>query len=105
MAAITSPIASREHASFMVRSRLCYPEAYHEWHAGRRPREPFSMPSPTPIDRRDFLKLAGAAAAAGPLAGQQMQTPAPMPGPMKAPAAGAKELSGTVFNLEIAPVT
>ena len=32
------------------------------------------------MDRRDFLKLAGAAAAAGPLAGQQTQMPAPMPG-------------------------
>ena len=55
------------------------------------------------MDRRDFLKLAGTAAAAGPLAGQQMPMPAPM---APAPAAsGAKEISGTVFNLEIAPVT
>ncbi len=53
------------------------------------------------MDRRDFLKLAGAAAAAGPLAGQQM----PMPGPVTPAASGAKEISGTVFNLEIAPVT
>ena len=53
------------------------------------------------MDRRDFLKLAGAVAAAGPLAGQQM----PMPGPMKPAASGANEISGTVFNLEIAPVT
>jgi FtsP/CotA-like multicopper oxidase with cupredoxin domain len=51
------------------------------------------------MDRRDFLKLAGSAAA-GPLAGQQM----PMPAPMTPAASGAKEISGTVFNLEIAPV-
>jgi len=57
------------------------------------------------MDRRDFLKLAGAAAAAGPLAGQQTRMPAPMPGPMTPAASGVKEISGTVFNLEIAPVT
>jgi FtsP/CotA-like multicopper oxidase with cupredoxin domain len=56
------------------------------------------------MDRRDFLKLAGAAVAAGPLAGQQTQMPAQMPGPMTPAASGAKEISGTVFNLEIAPV-
>jgi len=53
------------------------------------------------MDRRDFLTLAGAAAATGPLVGRQMQ----MPAPMTPAASGAKEISGTVFNLEIAPVT
>jgi len=53
------------------------------------------------MDRRDFLKLAGAAAAAGPLAGHQTQ----MPTPMTPTPSGAKKISGTVFNLEIAPVT
>jgi len=48
--------------------------------------ESFSMPSPTVMDRRDFLKLAGAAAAAGPLAGHQTQ----MPTPMTPTASGAK---------------
>jgi hypothetical protein len=57
------------------------------------------------MDRRDFLKLAGAAATAGPLAGQQTQMPAPMPGPMTPAASVSKEISGTVVNLEIAPVT
>jgi len=61
------------------------------------------MPNPTHMDRRDFLKLAGAATAAGTLAGQQR--PAPMPMPLPSSATSAKELSGTVFNLEIAPVT
>jgi FtsP/CotA-like multicopper oxidase with cupredoxin domain len=53
------------------------------------------------MDRRDFLTLAGAAVATGPLVGRQMQ----MPAPMTPAASGAKEISGTVFNLEIAPVT
>jgi FtsP/CotA-like multicopper oxidase with cupredoxin domain len=56
------------------------------------------MPGQTSLHRRDFLKLVGAAAAAGPLAAQQMPTSA-MPFP-----SGAKEISGTEFNLEIAPV-
>src|ERR1700758_3361341 len=63
------------------------------------------MPNPTPVDRRDFLKLAGVTAAAGRLAGPQTQGRRPMPGPMTPAAAGAKEISGTEFNLEIAPVT
>jgi FtsP/CotA-like multicopper oxidase with cupredoxin domain len=58
------------------------------------------MPGQTSPDRRDFLKLMGAAAAAGPLAAQQMQMPmAPAPA-----ASSAKEISGTEFNLEIGPV-
>jgi len=57
------------------------------------------MPGQDSPHRREFLKLLGAAAAARPLSGQQMS----MPG---APASsGAKEISGTEFNLEIAPVT
>ncbi|HWC97650.1 MAG TPA: multicopper oxidase domain-containing protein [Candidatus Sulfopaludibacter sp.] len=57
------------------------------------------MPLQSFPHRRDFLKLAGAAAVAAPLAAQQM----PMPG---MPAnSGAKEISGPEFNLEIAPVT
>src|SRR5579862_7023896 len=49
--------------------------------------------------RREFLKLVGAAAAAGPLAAQRMPM-APAPPPID-----AKEISGIEFNLEIAPVT
>jgi FtsP/CotA-like multicopper oxidase with cupredoxin domain len=57
------------------------------------------MPGQNSPHRREFLKLLGAAAAAGPLSGQQMSMP-------DAPASsGAKEISGTEFNLEIAPVT
>src|SRR5262249_23229225 len=63
---------------------------------------PSPMPQPTSIARRDFLKLAGAAAAAsGSLHGQQMQMPTPPASPTPS---SAKEISGTVFNLEIAPV-
>jgi FtsP/CotA-like multicopper oxidase with cupredoxin domain len=59
------------------------------------------MPNRFSPDRRDFLKLAGAAAASAPLAAQQMTMPmAPTPSPST-----AKEISGTEFNLEIAPVT
>jgi FtsP/CotA-like multicopper oxidase with cupredoxin domain len=57
------------------------------------------MPSQNSPHRRDFLKLAGAAAAVGPLAAQQMPMPA-MPS-----SNDAKEISGTEFNLEIVPVT
>src|SRR5579862_8344358 len=57
-----------------------------------------SCRSETP-HRREFLKLVGAAAAVGPLAAQQMPM-APAPSSMD-----AKEISGTEFNLEIAPVT
>ncbi|MDE3197127.1 MAG: multicopper oxidase domain-containing protein [Acidobacteriota bacterium] len=54
------------------------------------------------MQRRDFLKLAGLGAACAPLNAQQ-QMPMPMP-PAGMPAS-AREVSGTVFNLEIAPVT
>ena len=67
------------------------------------PNTPAQMSSSTSLDRRDFLKLAAVTAALGPLAAQQM--PMPVPGPGTPAASGAKEISGTVFNLEIAPVT
>ena len=57
------------------------------------------MPDRNSPHRREFLKLVGAAVAAGPLAAQQMPMP-PAPSSI-----GAKEISGTEFNLEIAPVT
>jgi FtsP/CotA-like multicopper oxidase with cupredoxin domain len=46
------------------------------------------------MQRRDFLKLTGLAAACGPLTGQQ-----------PAPAASSPEIAGSDFTLEIAPVT
>ena len=51
------------------------------------------------MHRRDLLKMAGLAAAGAPLAAQQT--------PMHsiAPPAGAREISGAEFHLEIAPVT
>jgi FtsP/CotA-like multicopper oxidase with cupredoxin domain len=57
------------------------------------------MPNQSFPHRRDFLKTVGAAAASGSLQAQQMPMP-PMPS-----AKAAKEISGTEFNLEIAPVT
>src|SRR5436305_3279811 len=107
MAAVNNiPIPSSGRASFMVCSGLCYPEAYHERSAGTKvPANLFQFrahpPMPNRMDRRDFLKLAATAAAAGPLAGQQTR----MPAGMTPAASSAKEISGTVFNLEIAPVT
>ena len=50
------------------------------------------------MQRRDFLKLAGLAAAGSPLAGQQMPMPS-VPAPT-----GSPETAGTDFTLEIAPV-
>ena len=50
------------------------------------------------LQRRDFLKLAGLAAAGNPLAAQQMRMPSLAP-------AGSAELTGTDFTLQIAPVT
>jgi FtsP/CotA-like multicopper oxidase with cupredoxin domain len=59
------------------------------------------------MQRRDFLQLAALAAAGSPLVGrsaaQQAQMPMPMPGFPST--AGPAELSGTEFNLQIAPVT
>ncbi len=50
------------------------------------------------MDRRDFLKLTGLAAGAPLLAQQHMEMP-----PM-GPVGGPRELKGTEFNIEIAPV-
>ncbi|HEV3198745.1 MAG TPA: twin-arginine translocation signal domain-containing protein, partial [Bryobacteraceae bacterium] len=78
MPAINSrPIASRGRASFMVVAAFVILKRTTNGPRDKGPSESVSMPSPTPMDRRDFLKLAGAAAAAGPLAGQTQ-----MPGPM-----------------------
>ncbi len=58
------------------------------------------------MQRRDFLRLAGVAAAGTPLAAQQMQMPpmAGMPPIPGTPPVGMPELSGAEFNLRIAPV-
>src|SRR6202163_2049613 len=52
------------------------------------------------MQRRDFLKIAGAAATSSPLVGQQMQ----MPQSFLAPA-GSQDVAKTEFTLTIAPVT
>ena len=57
------------------------------------------MPDRSSPHRREFLKLVGAAVATGPLTAQQMPMP-PVPSSI-----GGKEISGTEFSLEIAPVT
>jgi len=51
------------------------------------------------MQRRDFLKIAGAAAAGGGLAGQQMQMQSILGPP------GQQDVAKTDFTLEIAPVT
>src|ERR1035441_8072775 len=105
MAINSRPIPSRGNAILMTAAPFVILKRTTNGPRDEGPRESSSMPSPTVMDRRDFLKLAGAAAAAGPRAGQQAQMPTPMPGPRTPAASGAKEISGTVFNLEIAPVT
>ena len=52
------------------------------------------------MQRRDFLKMAGVAAASSRLVGQQMQ----MPQSILAPA-GSVDVAKTDFTLTIAPVT
>ncbi len=55
------------------------------------------------MERRDFLQLAALATVGSPLAAQPMQMP--MGAPPLGPPPGGLQLTGTEFNLRIAPVT